>query len=78
LFRDFLNHGRAWLRTLATDAYGIYWIHVIPVVGIQMGLREASLGPLGKFFVTTIAGFLTSWAIAHFVLRRGWLGRKVF
>ena len=78
LFRDFLNRSRAWVRTLAADSYGIYWIHIFPVVGIQMGLREAPLGPLGKFFITTIAGFLTSWAIAHFVLRRGWLGRKVF
>jgi fucose 4-O-acetylase-like acetyltransferase len=78
LFRDFFNHGRAWLRTLAADSYGIYWIHVIPVVGIQMCLRGASLGPLGKFFITTIAGLLASWAIAHFVLRRGWLARRVF
>jgi surface polysaccharide O-acyltransferase-like enzyme len=78
LFRDLLNRGRAWLRTLAVNSLGIYWIHIIPVVGVQMCLREASLGPLEKFFTTTIAGLLASWAIAHLVLQRGWLGRKVF
>ena len=78
LFRDHLNRGSAWLRALAADAYGIYWVHMILVVGAQFALRSAPLGPLGKFFVVTIAGFLASWAISHFVLRLGWLGRKVF
>lgn len=78
LFRDFFNRSNRWLRTLAADTYAIYWIHIIPVVGVQLGLVGAPLGPLAKFVITTFAGFSISWTIAHFVLRRGWLGRKVF
>ena len=78
VFRDHLGHAARWSRALAADSYGIYWIHVIPVVGVQLALCNAPLGPPAKFFVATFAGFALSWATSHFLLRRGWLGRKVF
>lgn len=78
IFRTHLDRGKAWLRTLAADSYGIYWVHVLPVVGIQLALRDAPLGPMMKFIVATTFGFAGSWAVSHFALRRGWLGRRVF
>lgn len=77
-FREYLRRAARWAQQLAADSYGIYWAHVIPVVGVQLALREAPLGPLAKFAVATVGGFGLSWITCHFALRRGWLGRKIF
>lgn len=69
LARDRLERpGRLW-RTLATNAYGVYVMHVWVVVALQFALVDVGLPPLAKFALVSLAGIPLSVAVAALVRR---------
>jgi surface polysaccharide O-acyltransferase-like enzyme len=52
-------------RWLAANAYTVYIIHLLIVVGLQSALANASLPPLLKFVVVTIAAVPLCFVLGH-------------
>jgi surface polysaccharide O-acyltransferase-like enzyme len=68
LFRDRFNKqpGALW-SALIGAAYAAYIIHVLIVVGIQMGFDAVPLGPFVKPVLVTLIGIVLSFGIGHLV-----------
>jgi fucose 4-O-acetylase-like acetyltransferase len=65
LFRERVNRQGALGRQLAAGSYGVYIIHIFPVIGLQMALADASLAPLAKFGVVTLLALPLCFALAY-------------
>lgn len=64
------NRGSKVNRTLATNSYGIYILHMPIVLGLNLALVSwAGGGILVKFSIVTVASFFLSWCISRFVVK---------
>jgi fucose 4-O-acetylase-like acetyltransferase len=70
VFRKKLNSDSKIWKYLSSNSYGVYILHVIPLVGIQMALMKTEINPMLKFVV---AAFVTS-VTCYFDI---WLLRKI-
>ncbi len=77
LFRERWNH-QGWLgRWLAANAYTVYIIHVLVVVGLQFGLAAIALPPFIKFVVVTLVGVPLCFFLGHMLRKLGSVARVV-
>ena len=56
LFRETLNRQNQITTLLSRNAYGVYLIHLVMIVYLQIAIANASLGPLTKFGLVTLIG----------------------
>ena len=61
---------------LGLRSYGIYLLHIYIVVGLQIPLIEIALGPLTKFLIVTVMGFILTFLVVD-TLRRMPAVRKI-
>jgi len=54
LFRERVNISNNILNVLAQNTYAVYIIHVLIVVGVQIGLAESTIRPLIKFGIVVL------------------------
>jgi glucans biosynthesis protein C len=69
VFRERANRQGALVRELAAESYGVYVIHVFPVVGLQMALAASPLAPLAKFGIVTLLAVPLCFGLTY-LLRR--------
>lgn len=70
VFKRKINSDSKIWKFLSLNSYGVYIIHVIPLVGIQMAFMKTGIDPILKFL---IAAFVTS-VTCYFDI---WLLRKI-
>jgi glucan biosynthesis protein C len=68
LFREFLNKRPSKLgNIIILAAYGAYIIHLLVVVGVQIGIQSISLPPFFKFIIVSIVGSMLSFGICSVI-----------
>ncbi|HQQ24477.1 MAG TPA: acyltransferase [Spirochaetota bacterium] len=70
LFKRKINTDSKIWKYLSLHSYGVYIIHVIPLVGIQMALMKTGIDPLLKFLIASAVTAVT----CYFDI---WLLRKI-
>jgi glucans biosynthesis protein C len=68
-FRKLVHTGKRWWDSLSENAYLIYLIHYIFVIGIQFALLTYNIPAILKFFITFIFALSFSW-LASILLRK--------
>ena len=56
LFREKINSRGAFFRLLSKQAYGVYLIHILPILYLQLAVARVPVGPLEKFGIVTLIG----------------------
>ena len=70
IFRELINRKAGRLVAFLSRAqYGANIIHLLVVVGVQIGLVDVSMSPFVKFLIATIIGIALSFEISHFLVR---------
>ncbi|MGD1953471.1 MAG: acyltransferase family protein [Leptolyngbyaceae cyanobacterium] len=67
LFRETLNHQNQVTALLSHNAYGVYLIHLVMVVYLQVAIANTPLGPLLKFGLVTLIGVPLCFTISVFL-----------
>ena len=70
VFKRKINSDLKMWKFLSLNSYGVYIIHVIPLVGIQMTLMKTGIDPLLKFLLAAVITAIT----CYFDI---WLLRKI-
>lgn len=65
LSRAHLDRPSAMHSALARDAFGVYLIHVFPVVALQFALEATYLGGWGRFAAASVLGLVLSFMIVR-------------
>jgi glucan biosynthesis protein C len=67
-------HGRsALLQELAAASYGVYVLHILPVLGLQLMLAPVALPPLGKFAIVTLVAVPLSFLMVRWLRHLDWV-----
>lgn len=70
LFRELINKKAGRLMAAVMRAqYGAYIIHLLVVIGVQVGISGFPLTPFVKFLIATIFGAILSFGISHFIVK---------
>ncbi|NER79829.1 MAG: acyltransferase family protein [Leptolyngbya sp. SIO1D8] len=56
LFRERLNFQSKLMRVLSANAYGVYLIHLLVVIFIQLSIAILAIAPLAKFVLVMLIG----------------------
>ncbi|MBD1869619.1 acyltransferase family protein [Oculatella sp. FACHB-28] len=67
LFREYLNKQGKWEQWLSDNAYVVYLIHVVIVIGLQVGFAPLPIPPLLKFFGVTLIGVPLCFVFSHYL-----------
>lgn len=70
LFHQKLNWSTKLLTLLAASAYAVHVFHPPMIVAWQFILGHVQLPTFVKFVIATLAGIVTCFAVAHFIIRR--------
>jgi len=70
LFREKLNWSSKGLTILAASAYAVHVFHPPLIVAWQYGLGHLAIPTFCKYVISTLAGIVTCFAFAHYIIRR--------
>jgi glucans biosynthesis protein C len=65
LFREWGDRQGPLLQTLSANAYTVYLIHLLIVIGLQFLVADLSAGPLLKFAIVTLTGVLLCFVLSY-------------
>jgi fucose 4-O-acetylase-like acetyltransferase len=75
LFRERVDGQGRLARALAANTYGVYVLHLLPIVGLQMAIAGAPLPPLAKFGLVGAVGVPLCFLISAGLRRLPGVGR---
>jgi surface polysaccharide O-acyltransferase-like enzyme len=67
LFREYFNKRSKWGQWLSANAYAVYLIHVLIVIGLQIGFAPLPIPPLLKFLGVTLIGVPLCFVSSHYL-----------
>ena len=73
LFRDRANVSSPRLKWLSANAYGVYLIHLLVIVGVQLLVAPLAIGPLAKFGLVMLTGTPLCFALSATLRRLPWI-----
>ncbi|MHA1549631.1 MAG: acyltransferase family protein [Alphaproteobacteria bacterium] len=69
IFRDWIDKPSRWLDGLDGSVYGVYFIHIFVLVGVQMAILDFALPALVKFGIATVVGLVISFGLVVLIRR---------
>ena len=73
LFRDRFNGPSSWLQMLSANAYGVYLIHLLVILGLQFWVASLAIAPLTKFALVMGVGTPVCFALSALLRRSPWI-----
>ncbi len=70
LFREKLNWSTKAMTLLAASAYAVHVFHPPMIVAWQYALGHVAIPTFFKYVIATLAGIVTCFAFAHYIIRR--------
>ncbi|MEM1242153.1 MAG: acyltransferase family protein, partial [Cyanobacteria bacterium P01_H01_bin.26] len=73
LFREKMNCRGSFFRLLSQQAYGVYLIHILPILYLQLAMAGVPVGPLEKFGIVTLIGMPLCFGCSILLRRLPWV-----
>ncbi|WP_049662680.1 acyltransferase family protein [Bacillus sp. FJAT-27231] len=70
LFREMRSRSNHLLKSMASNTFVVYFLHVPVVVALQYSLAALSLSVVSQFLLSSVLGIVFSFLISQFVWRR--------